>query len=78
MKSYEEAFAKIREATQILDIDRLVDRFIEVEDQNFSLFNYVNELNNEIEHLQEKVMLSAPHQHATDTCTPDIRNQERH
>jgi hypothetical protein len=25
-----------------------------VEDQNFSLFNYVNELNNEIETLQEK------------------------
>ena len=36
------------------EIDKLVDRFIEVEDQNFSLFNYVNELNNEIEMLQEK------------------------
>ncbi len=31
----------------------LVDIFIEVEDKNFALFNYVNELNNEIELLQE-------------------------
>lgn len=32
-----------------------MDRFIAVEDQNFSLFNYVNELNNEIETLREKI-----------------------
>eukprot|EP00128_Syssomonas_multiformis_P012257 Colp12_sorted_trinity150504_noHs@18467 len=53
--SYEEAFARIREATGIQDIDKLVEKFIEVEDQNFSLFNYVNELNNEIEKLQEQI-----------------------
>ena len=55
--SYEEAFAMFKEATGIEDIDKLVQRFIEVEDQNFSLFNFVNELNNEIEILQEKVNL---------------------
>lgn len=33
----------------------LVDIFIEVEDKNFALFNYVNELNNEIEMLQEGI-----------------------
>ena len=31
----------------------LVDIFIEVEDKNFALFNYVNELNNDIEMQQE-------------------------
>eukprot|EP01135_Chromosphaera_perkinsii_P002361 Nk52_evm15s222 gene=Nk52_evmTU15s222 len=55
VQSYDEAFAKIKEATGIDDIDKLVEKFIEVEDQNFSLFNYVNELNNEIEKLQEQI-----------------------
>ena len=29
--------------------------FVLVEDQNFALFNYVNELNNEIELVQEQI-----------------------
>jgi hypothetical protein len=33
----------------------LVNKFIEVEDRNFALFNYVNELNNEIEMVQEQI-----------------------
>jgi hypothetical protein len=45
VQSYGEAFAKIQEATGITDIDELVTTFINAEDQNFSLFNYVNELN---------------------------------
>lgn len=55
MQSYEEAFQTIKEATGIEDIDLLVAKFIEVEDKNFALFNYVNELNNEIELLQEQI-----------------------
>ena len=35
-------------ATGISKIDELVNTFIDAEDQNFSLFNYVNELNNEV------------------------------
>ncbi|XP_064383844.1 uncharacterized protein LOC135332862 [Halichondria panicea] len=53
--SYEQAFEKIKEATGITDIDQLVTKFIEVEDQNFALFNYVNELNGEIEMIQEAI-----------------------
>jgi hypothetical protein len=41
------------------DTDRLVTRFIQVEDQNFALFNYVNALSNEIETIQEKVCSAA-------------------
>lgn len=54
-QSYEAAFQTIKEATGIEDIDLLVSKFIEVEDKNFALFNYVNELNNEIELLQEQI-----------------------
>lgn len=54
-QSYEEAFEKLKEATEIEDIDLLVSKFIEVEDKNFALFNYVNELNNDIEVLQEQI-----------------------
>jgi len=52
VQKYEEAFARIQQATGITDIDELVATFIEAEDQNFSLFNYVNELNNEVEKLE--------------------------
>lgn len=55
VQSYEEAFAKIQKATKITDIDELVQTFINAEDQNFSLFNYVNDLSNEIEKLEEKI-----------------------
>mmetsp|Transcript_2618 Transcript_2618/g.5837 ORF Transcript_2618/g.5837 Transcript_2618/m.5837 type:complete len:553 (+) Transcript_2618:152-1810(+) len=55
VQSYEEAFAKIQESTGISDIDELVTTFIEAEDKNFSLFNYVNELNNEVEKLEEQI-----------------------
>ncbi|XP_065069999.1 coiled-coil domain-containing protein 63-like [Rhopilema esculentum] len=55
IESYEAAFDKIKKTTKIDDIDLLVEIFIEVEDKNFALFNYVNELNNEIEMLQEGI-----------------------
>ena len=53
VQSYEDAFNKIKAATGISDINELVSTFISNEDQNFSLFNYVNEQNNEIEKLEE-------------------------
>lgn len=55
IQTYEEAFKKLKEATGIQDTHKLVNKFIEVEDQNFSLFNFVNELNNEIETLHEQI-----------------------
>jgi chromosome segregation ATPase len=55
VQSYEEAFAKIQKATKITDIDELVHTFVHAEDQNFSLFNYVNDLSNEIEKLEEQI-----------------------
>eukprot|EP01012_Entosiphon_sulcatum_P019505 TRINITY_DN2439_c0_g1_i1.p1 TRINITY_DN2439_c0_g1~~TRINITY_DN2439_c0_g1_i1.p1 ORF type:complete len:560 (-),score=155.92 TRINITY_DN2439_c0_g1_i1:93-1772(-) len=52
-QNYEEAFNKIRAATNMSDINQLVQKFLHAEDDNFSLFNYVNELNNEIEKLED-------------------------
>jgi len=55
VQSYEEAFNKIKAATGITDVDKLVSTFIQNEEQNFSLFNFVNEQNNEIERLEEQI-----------------------
>ncbi|KAK1159632.1 coiled-coil domain-containing protein 114 isoform X2 [Acipenser oxyrinchus oxyrinchus] len=48
----EAAFSQIRERTGEQDLGVLVSKFIEVEDQNFALFNYVSEQNNEIQRVQ--------------------------
>jgi hypothetical protein len=56
-QNFEEAFNKIFSATGITDIEELVTTFIKNEDHNFSLFNYVNEQNNEIEKLEEQIQL---------------------
>jgi len=55
VKSYEEAFEKIQQASGISDIDQLVKTFIDAEDKNFALFNEVNKLSNEIERLEENI-----------------------
>lgn len=57
VQNFEEAFNKIKAATGITDIDELVRTFIKNEDHNFSLFNYVNEQNNEIEKLEEQIQV---------------------
>ena len=55
VQNFEEAFNRIKTATGISSIDELVRTFIKNEDQNFSLFNYVNEQTNEIEKLEERI-----------------------
>ena len=55
VQNFEEAFNKIKAATGISDIEELVRTFIKNEDHNFSLFNYVNEQNNEIEKYEEQI-----------------------
>ena len=55
MESYEEAFAKVEAATGIHDIDILVDNFIKAEENNFTLFKFVNELSNDIENLEQDI-----------------------
>jgi hypothetical protein len=55
VQNFEEAFLRIKAATGITDIEELVRTFIKNEDQNFSLFNYVNEQTNELEKVEEQI-----------------------
>ena len=55
VETYEEAYERIKAITGEEDMDLIVEKFIEVEDRNFANFNFVNEQNNEIESLQEKI-----------------------
>lgn len=55
VNSYKQAFEKIKQATGVEDIDELVDNFLNSEDENFTLFSYVNELNMEIENLDDRI-----------------------
>jgi hypothetical protein len=55
MKTYEEAFDRIKLVTGLSDVKEIVSSFVVNEGDNFALFNYVNELNCEAESLQEEV-----------------------
>ncbi|XP_033098610.1 coiled-coil domain-containing protein 63-like [Anneissia japonica] len=55
MKSLDAIFERIKEVTGEKDLDALVRKFIDNENKNFALFNYVNELNNEVEMLQDQI-----------------------
>jgi chromosome segregation ATPase len=55
IRSYEEMLRKIQESTGIYDVNELVTRFNEDEEQNFSRFNYVNEVNSEIEKFEHQI-----------------------
>jgi len=55
VQRFEEAFENLKEATGLKNIDELVQTFLEAEEQNFKLFNFLNELNQEEEKLVEEV-----------------------
>jgi coiled-coil domain-containing protein 63/114 len=55
VEAYESRFKEIEQITGETDLDKLVERFILVENKNYALFNYVNELNNQVELLQEQI-----------------------
>lgn len=55
-RKYREAFERIRKvAPHDSGLDKIVADFVKVEDQNFALFNYVTEMNNQVEGLQEGI-----------------------
>ncbi len=49
----EDAFEQIKDATGIASIDEIVTSFIKAEEQNYSLYNYVNMLGTETDLLEE-------------------------
>ena len=55
-KQFKEAFERIKKVVASdSSLDKIVADFIKVEDQNFALFNYVTEMNNQVEGLQESI-----------------------
>ncbi|XP_034142923.1 coiled-coil domain-containing protein 114 [Esox lucius] len=55
LDTLEEVFQRIQNITGEEDLEMLVTRFIQVEDRNFALFNYVNEQNNDAEALRDQI-----------------------
>ena len=53
-QAYEEAFVKLRQATEVPDLGALVQRFLTAEEENYSLFSFVNTLAKTIEGLEEQ------------------------
>lgn len=54
IRSLEVAFDKLQQATGINDIDELVTTFINNEDETFSLFSYIQTVNQDADALEEK------------------------
>ncbi|KAM9813820.1 coiled-coil domain-containing protein 63-like [Neosynchiropus ocellatus] len=55
LESLEEAFTRILALTKADNLDIVATRFIQVEDRNFALFNYVNEQATEMEAVKDQI-----------------------
>jgi coiled-coil domain-containing protein 63/114 len=49
----QDAFNQIKERTGIQSEDEIVTTFIKAEEQNYSLYNYVNTLNSDIDTIED-------------------------
>lgn len=56
IKTYDDAMVRIKEITHEEDLDRIISEFIEKEDTNFALFQYVRELNNQVKCIKSDVI----------------------
>ncbi|XP_053999430.1 coiled-coil domain-containing protein 63-like [Hylaeus anthracinus] len=56
ISNYKQILQMIKEFIGEQDIDKLVAHFIKQEEENFALFSYVNELNDELESLQTRMV----------------------
>ncbi|XP_063240883.1 outer dynein arm-docking complex subunit 1 [Bacillus rossius redtenbacheri] len=52
--TYQEILRKIKECCNETDVEKLSAHYAKQEEENFTIFNYVNELNNELEVLQDQ------------------------
>ncbi|XP_062946814.1 outer dynein arm-docking complex subunit 1 isoform X1 [Cynocephalus volans] len=52
---YEDALNKLSQLTGESDPDLLVQKYLEIEERNFAEFNFINEQNSQLEHLQEEI-----------------------
>lgn len=54
LRNYEEVFESLRTSTNSADLERVVHKFLHAEEDNFSLFSYVNDLGREVEQLEKQ------------------------
>jgi len=57
LKEYLDAFRAIKTITGEEQNEKLVERFIQMEDQNFAMFTYVNEINNQLERKNDEIRM---------------------
>lgn len=55
LQAYATSLKEVQEFLKEQDVDKLAALFSKQEEENFALFNYVNELNSELEALEDKV-----------------------
>ncbi|KAL3856441.1 hypothetical protein ACJMK2_011199 [Sinanodonta woodiana] len=55
IKTLEQAFERIKEITGKDDLSTIVQDFLMKEDENFALYNYINEITDEVDALQEEI-----------------------
>lgn len=55
VQQYQQAFERVQSVTGAASVEELLHHLVAAEEANFSLFNYVNELNGEIEKLEEQI-----------------------
>lgn len=51
MNSIEQAFNEIKSKSNIMDLDEITTTFIQSEEQNYSLYNYIDSLTQNIDRL---------------------------
>ncbi len=54
MQNIDEQFGKIKEFSGIQDLNDIADTFIKSDQQNYQLYNYIDSLNQEIDHMREE------------------------
>ncbi|XP_015836480.1 outer dynein arm-docking complex subunit 1 [Tribolium castaneum] len=55
IKIYQETLDKIKTFCEEEDVERIAAKYLKQEEENFALFNYVNELNHELETLSDSI-----------------------
>jgi len=57
LNEYKKAFDDVRKITGATEPQELIDQFVKMEDKNFALFNYVNEVNNQLQKNDDEIKL---------------------
>ena len=55
VQTCESSWERIQEIAGDHDLDSMLEKFVEVERENFALFNFINEMNNQIEMQSEDI-----------------------